>query len=163
MFAPLLGVVRADVARQVGWARNEIGRQTRHTVIVAVLAIVAGLAVLGAVVVGLIALHLWLDMRYGPFVAHGMIGGGLLLLALILFTLAFARRRPRIASRPAMQIAQPAALVGTLAHSGYDSVVEAGGRTLNLTTRPLRSGSRSVVFGTLALTVLVGLIVGRRL
>jgi Putative Actinobacterial Holin-X, holin superfamily III len=163
MFAPLLGVVRADVARQVGWARNEIRRQTRHSVIMAVLAIAAGLAVLGAVVVGLIALHLWLAMHYGPFVAHGVIGGGLLLLALILFTLAFARRRPRIASRPALQSVRPAAFVRTLAHSGYDTVADAGGRALNLTTRGLRSGSRPQLLGTLALATLVGLVVGRRL
>jgi hypothetical protein len=136
MFAPVLGAVRADIAQQIEWAKNEIGRQTRHTLIMAVLAILAGLAVLGAIVVGLIALHLWLAVQYGPFVAHGMIGAGLLLLALILFTLVFARRRPRLTARPALQIAKPAALVGTLAHSGYDSVVGAGGQALNMTTRP---------------------------
>jgi hypothetical protein len=163
MFAPLLGVVRADVARQVGWAKNEIRRQTRHSVIIAVLAILAGLAVMGAVVVGLIALHLWLAMQYGPFVAHGVIGGGLLLLALIMFALAFARRRPRLASRPALQSARPAAFVGTLGHTGYDRVVEASGQALHITTNTLRRGSRPALFGTLALVSAVGLIVGRRL
>ena len=94
MFAALLGAVRADIDRQIGWAKHEVKRQTRYTALIGILAGVAALATLGAIVVGLIALHSWLAMQIGPFVAHGVIGGGLLLLALVLFALAFIRRRP---------------------------------------------------------------------
>ena len=100
MFAALLGAVRADIDRQIGWAKHEVKRQTRYTALIGILAGVAALATLGAIVVGLIALHSWLAMQIGPFVAHGVIGGGLLLLALVLFALAFTRRRPRLVARP---------------------------------------------------------------
>ena len=108
MFAPLLGAVRADIDRQVGWAKREVKRQARHTALIGILAGLAALATLGAIVVGLIALQSWLVMQTGPFVAHGIIGGGLLLVALILFALAFIRRRPRPVARPQLQMARPA-------------------------------------------------------
>ena len=94
MFAALRSAVNADIDRQIGWAKDQVKRQTRYTALMAILVGVAALAALGAVIVGLIALHSWLAMQIGPFVAHGLIGGGLLLLALILFALALIRRRP---------------------------------------------------------------------
>jgi amino acid transporter len=90
MLAAFLGAVRADIDRQIGWAKDETRRQTRYTALIGGLASVAALAALGAIVVGLITLDSWLAMQAGPFAALGMIGGGLLLLALILFALAFA-------------------------------------------------------------------------
>ena len=50
MFAPLLGAIRADIDRQVGWAKDEIRRQTRYATLTGVLAGVAALAALGAIV-----------------------------------------------------------------------------------------------------------------
>jgi hypothetical protein len=102
-------------------------------------------------------------MQTGPFVAHGLIAGGLLLLALILFALAYIRRRPRLAARPPLQIARPAALLGTLGQGRYDRVVAGGEQTLKLETGTLRDGSGSALLGTLALAVAVGLLLGRRL
>jgi hypothetical protein len=87
----------------------------------------------------------------------------LLLLALILFALALIRRRPRLAARPPLQIAQPAALLGGLRQGSYDKVVTGGEQTLKLASGALRDGSRSTLLGTLALVVAVGLLVGRRL
>jgi len=60
MFAPLLGVVRADIDRQMGWARAEVRRQIRYAVLIGAIAGMAALAALGALTVGLIALHSWL-------------------------------------------------------------------------------------------------------
>src|SRR5262249_16721104 len=128
-----------------------------------ILAGVAALAALGAVIVGLIALHSWLAMQTGPFIAHGLIGGGLLLLALILFALAFIRRRPQLAARPPLQIAQPGSRRGGLRQGRYEKVVTGGEQTLKLATETLRDGSGSALLGTLALAVAVGLLVGRRL
>ena len=71
----------------------------------------------------MVALHSWLALRYGPFIAHGVVAGSLLLLALILFTLALVRRRPKVAPPPRLQSAQPAALIGTLRQGGYDEVI----------------------------------------
>jgi MFS family permease len=163
MFAALLGAVRADIDRQINWAKVQVKRQTRYTVLMGILAGVAALAALGAVIVGLIALHSWRAMQAGPFIAHGLIGGGLLLLALILFALAVIWQRPRLAARPALQIARPAALLGTLGQGRYDRLVAGGEQTLKLATGTLRDGSGSALLGTLALAVAVGLLVGRRL
>jgi len=163
MFVALRSAVRADIDRQIGWAKDQVKRQTRHTALTGILAGVAALAALGAVIVGLIALHSWLAMQTGPFVAYGLIGGGLLLLALILLSLALIRRRPRLAARPPVQIARPAALLGGLRQGSYDKVVTGGEQTLKLATETLRDGSGSALLGTLALAVAVGLLVGRRL
>ena len=160
MFAALLGAVRADIDRQIGWAKHEVKRQTRYTALIGILAGVAALATLGAIVVGLIALHSWLAMQIGPFVAHGVIGGGLLLLALVLFALAFIRRRPRLVARTPLQVAQPAAFLGKPRPGSYDKVFE---QTLKLATDTLHDGPRSALLGTLAIAAVVGLIVGRRL
>ena len=163
MLAALRSAVRADIDRQIGWAKDQLKRQTRHTALTGILACVAALAALGAAVVGLIALHSWVAMQRGPFVAHGLIGGGLLLLALILFALALIRRRPRLAARPPLQITGPAALLGGLRKGGHDKVVTGGKQTLKLATGALRDGPLSTLLGTLALAVAVGLLVGRRL
>ena len=163
MFAPLLGAIRADIDRQVGWARDEVRRQTRYATLTGVFAGVAALAALGAIVVGIIALYLWLSMQTDPFIALAVIGGGLLLLAVLLFALAFTRRRPRLAVRPQLQIARPAALLGTLRPASYDKIVAGGEPTLNLATETVRHGSRSALLGTLVLVAVAGLIAGRRL
>ena len=163
MFAALHSAVRADIDRQIGWAKDQVKRQTRHTALMGILAGVAALAALGAVIVGLIALHSWLAVQTGPFVAHGLIGGGLLLLAPILFALAFIRRRPILAARPPLQIAQPVALLGGLRQGRHDRVAAGGQQTLKLATGTLRDGPLSTLLGTLALAVALGLLVGRRL
>jgi hypothetical protein len=35
MFAPLLGAIHADIDRQVGWAKDEVPRQTRYAMMTA--------------------------------------------------------------------------------------------------------------------------------
>ena len=77
--------------------------------------------------------------------------------------LALIPRRPRLAARPPLQIARPAALLGGLRQGSYDKVVTGGEQTLKLAPETLRDGSGSALLGTLALAVAVGLLVGRRL
>jgi hypothetical protein len=110
-----------------------------------------------------VALYLWLSMQADPFIALAVIGGGLLLLAVLLFALAFIRSPPRLAARPQLQIAQPAALLGTLRPGSYGKIVAGGEPTLKLATETVRQGSRSALSGTLVLVAIVGLIAGRRL
>jgi len=163
MFAPLVNGVRADIDRQIEWAKVEVHRQTRYTVMIGVLATMAALAALGAIIVGFIALYFWLTPQTGPFTALGAIGGGLLLLALVLFVPVFVWRRPRIASRPRLQITQPMALFRTLKQSSYDKVIAGSDQTLKLATGTPRHGSRSALLGALVLAAIIGLIAGRRL
>src|SRR5262249_29032535 len=163
MFAALRSAVRADIDQQIGWAKDQLKRQTSPTALMGILAGVASLAALCSVIFVLISLHSWLAIQIGPFLAYGLIGGGLVLLALILFALALIPRRPRLAARPPLQIARPAALLGGLRQGSYDKVVTGGEQTLRLASGALCDGSRSTLLGTLALAVAVGLLDGRRL
>lgn len=162
MLARLSDAMRADFERQLGWARAQAKRQAGHAILTLVLTAVASLAALGAGVVGLIAFYIWLAREHNQFVALGAIGGGLLLIALILVALVRARQRPRFASPPPLQLAQPAALLGISA-PGFNSRLVGGEQVISLATATMRNGSRSAVLGTLAIVALTGLIVGRRL
>jgi hypothetical protein len=162
MLASLLGAIRADVDRQVGWAEGQVRRQVRHAGFIGVLYGLAALAAIGALVVGLIALHSWLAPKVGALASLGMIGGGLLLLAAVLILLALVLRRPRLGKRPALQIAQPAALFGALGQGGARQAI-AGEHSLRLATDALRQGTRSELLGALAIVAVAGLIAGRGL
>ena len=163
MFASLQGAIRADIDRQVDWARGEVLRQARFSALTGVLAGVAALAVLGTITVTLIALYFWLATQVDRFIALGIIGAGLLLLALILLAMAFIRHRPRRALRPRLQIARPAALLETVLPRRYGTMIASGEQPLNLVTDTVRHASRPTLLGTLLLMILVGLIAGRRL
>jgi hypothetical protein len=163
MIASLIGTVRADIDRQLGWAKQEVRRQTRHGALIGALVGTAALATQGAVVVGLIALYTWLATKHGPFVAYGVIGGGLLLTALVLFAFAFLSRRPRLASRPPLQIARPVTLLATPGGGSYAKAAAGGEWALRLAADTLRDGSRSTLLGMLALAAVAGLIAGRKL
>jgi hypothetical protein len=163
MFAPLLGVVRADIDRQVGWAREEVRRQIRYAALICAIDGMIALAALGALVVGLIALHSRLAPQVGSLAALGVIGAGFLLLMLILILTAFTLRRPGLKTRPALQVAQPATLFRTATSPGPDQAIAAGKDSLRLATDALREGTRSELLGALALIAVVGMVAGRRL
>jgi hypothetical protein len=157
MFRSLLGAVVADIDRQIRWAKFEVRRQTRYTALKGILVILASLAAIGVIIVGLIALYFWLAMQAGLFVALSVIGGGLLLFALILFALAFARERPGLGSPPQLQIMQPGALLGTFRQGTQRD------QAISLASGPSRRGSRPALLGMLAIATIVGLLAGRRL
>jgi Ni/Fe-hydrogenase subunit HybB-like protein len=159
MFAPLMDAVRSDIDRQVGWARGEVRRQTRHTALVGALAAVATLAALGAIIAGLIALYIWLSIELNPFAALGIIGSGLLALALILFAFVLTWQRPRPASRPQVLLAQPAALIGTFKR-GVDGRSQED--TLRLVADTVRQSPPATLLGVLLVAAIVGVVTGRR-
>jgi hypothetical protein len=162
MFAPLMDAVRSDIDRQIGWARGEVRRQTRHTALIGALGGVAALAALGAIIAGLIALYLWLSIELNPFAALGMIGGGLLILALILFAFVFMWKRPRLASRPQLLLAQPAALIGTFKRGGDSRRIASQEDTLRLVADTVRQSPPAALLGVLLLATIVGVVTGRR-
>jgi hypothetical protein len=162
MFASLFGAVQADIDRQVDWAKGEARRRVRYTVRVAIFAGVGILAMIGAAIVGLIALHTLLAAQWTPLIAHGMIGGGLLLLALILLLAAAAGRPPRLAARPPLQLARPAAALGALATGARTNTVSRAQEGLHLASETVKQGSRSSLIGTLALAAVVGFIISRK-
>jgi MFS family permease len=162
MLAPLMDAVRSDIDRQVGWARGEVRRQTRHTALIGALAAVAALAALGAIIAGLIALYFWLSIELDPFAALGMIGGGLLILALILFAFVFTWQRPRLASRPQLLLAQPAALIGSFKHDVDSTRIASQEDTLRLVADTVRQSPPAALLGVLLVAAIVGVVTGRR-
>jgi hypothetical protein len=163
MFASLFGAVQADIDRQVNWAKGEARRRVRYTVRIAIFAGAGILAVVGAAIVGLIALHTWLAAQWTPLIAHGIIGGGLLLLALILFLAAAAGRPPRLGARPPLQLARPAAALGALALGTHaQATVRSAQEGAKLASETVKQGSRSSLIGTLALAAVVGFIISRK-
>jgi hypothetical protein len=158
MFALLLNAVRADLDRQLSWVKAEAKRQAGYVELTIILIGVASLAGLGAVIIGLIALYVWLAAQTTQFVALGAIGGGLLLLALILLALTRIRRRPQFSSPPALQLAHPAALLGISTRSPNSQGLVRGEQAV-----AMRNGSRSALLGTLVMVVLMGVIAGRRI
>ena len=162
MFALVRNAVRADLDRQLEWAKAQAKRQAGYVGLSVILIGIASLAGLGAVIIGLIALDIWLAARTSQFAALGAIGGGLLLLALMLLAMVSVRRRPRFASPPPLQLAQPAALLGISAKAVSGQVPAGSGLAMSLATAALRNGSRSALLGTLAIVALMGVIVGRR-
>jgi Putative Actinobacterial Holin-X, holin superfamily III len=163
MLDSLKAAIRSDIDRQIGWARGEVRRQTRHTALIGSLAAAAALATLGAITVGLIALYFWLSVQLGPFPALGIIGAGLLLVAVILFAPVFAWKRPRPALRPRLQIVQPAALIGTLARGNDTRDIAPREDTLKLLTDPVRHSPPTTLLGVLLIAAVVGMVTGRRL
>ena len=163
MLNRLLDAVRADVDRQVGWATLEVQRQTRHVAMVAAFALCAVLAAVAAAVVGLIALYTWLASAYGQATAFALLGGGLALIALIFLVLLLKSGRPRVAARPSLRVAQPAALLDTVKEGRSTAVMTAGEDALNATADVLKNGSRTTIFGAIALAVVVGAVAGRTL
>jgi hypothetical protein len=162
MFASLFGAVQADLDRQVNWAKGEARRRVRYTVRTAIFLGVGILALVGAAIVGLIALHTWLAAQWTPLIAHGMIGGGLFLLALILFLLAAAGRPPRLGARPPLQLVRPAAALGALAAGTRASTVSRAQESVQLASETVKQGSRSSLIGTLALAAVIGFIISRK-
>jgi hypothetical protein len=163
MFASLFGAVQADIDRQVNRAKGEARRRVRYTVRIAIFAGAGILAVVGAAIVGLIALHTWLAAQWTPLIAHGIIGGGLLLLALILFLAAAAGRPPRLGARPPLQLARPAAALGALALGTHaQATVRSAQEGAKLASETVKQGSRSSLIGTLALAAVVGFIISRK-
>lgn len=163
MFASLFGAVQADIDRQVDWAKGEARRRVRYTARIAIFAGAGILAVIGAAVVGLIALHTWLAAQWNPLIAHGMIGGGLLVFALILFLAAAASRPPRLTTRPPLQMAKPMAALGVLASGTRPSAVSRGAQEgLHLASEAVAQGSRSSLLGSLALAAVIGFLISRK-
>jgi MFS family permease len=163
MFAPLLGAVRADMDRQVGWAREELRRQVRYTALIGAIGGMGALAAIGVLIVGLIALHSWLAPQVGSLAALGIIGAGLLLLMLGLLIVAFALRRPRPKTRPALQVVRPAALFQIPAGRRASEAIAGSEDSLRVAADTLREGTRSELLGALALIAIAGVITGRRL
>jgi hypothetical protein len=82
---------------------------------------------------------------------------------LILLLAAAAGRPPRLATRPPLQFAKPAAALGILASGTRAGAMSRSAQEgLKLASETVQQGSRSSLLGTLALAAVIGFIISRK-
>ena len=112
MLENVAGLVQADIENQKAWAAGRVRWTARSTSLMAAAGIAAGLFALALVVIGLMALYRWAELRYGPLPAFGIVGGLLAGVSLIFFGLAFLRPEVSPQPRPDIATRDPARLQG---------------------------------------------------
>ncbi len=167
---------------------RQLAEQVKETSLMIVFALVGAIAAIATFIVILVALYRWVDMYHGPFAALAAVGVVMALLAAVMFLLAFGRRsrkpaivvvdrRPAVSPPPSPPPPQPisvalsaalppppanASLFDVLTHRFSTRVVAASDEAIDGAVRVMRTGSKSALFGTLAVTALVGVLLGRR-
>jgi hypothetical protein len=187
MLGTLLRLVGVDLQRQIANLRaqaEDFKDRTSHEVRrqVADAGITIGFAVLGlffvllTVVVGLAALYLWAETKYGPFAGLGMVGLATAILAAAMLAVVVARshRAAPIGPRAAPFVPPPAAVRRYTPAAPYASLVDSVtsplvDRTAAVTHEALdaaaemvRKSPREAVLTTLAVAAVVGIFIGRR-
>jgi hypothetical protein len=85
--------LQARFEQRVEVVKDEVRQTAQKTAIVAALGAVGGLAVLSAAGVGLLALYRWVLENYGEFYGFEAVDGILIVIAVILFVIAFLKAR----------------------------------------------------------------------
>ncbi len=140
MLSTLLGLVGIDLKREV-----------RGVVTMAVLALAGGFLAIVAIAIALRALYLWLELQLGVFPALGILGALSAVSAVVLFWIAFRKRRPKPPPRAENPLNATAA-----------ALAEAGEQAMNEATDAVRNGSRKQMYSTILIAALAGLILGRK-
>jgi len=169
---------------------RQIAEQIKQTGLVVGFALVGTGAAVATFIIALVGLYRWVDLYKGPFAALAAVGAVTALLAAGIFVLASRGKPPETASRvarggrltaapPELSASQPwpvsaalsaavpslppnASVVDVLTHRVSTRVAGAGDETIDAAVHLMRNGSRSVLFGTLAVVALVGVVIGRR-
>jgi hypothetical protein len=161
--------------------------QLKHTCLIAGLALLGGVLSLAFIGTALAGLYLWVDMRHGPLAGLTVIGAVTAIAAATMFTIAasVAKRKvvpPPVVVRPVVTVAPSPTVTGTVpafaamvpppppgaplldvvSHRFTAQAAAASDEAINSAVEFVRTGSRSALFGTLAITVLAGLLIGRR-
>jgi hypothetical protein len=183
-----LAQIRAHVEEFKARTTHQVAEQVKETSLTVGFALVGAIAAIAVFVIVLVALHRWVDMYQGPFAALGAVGAVMALLAAVMFMLAFGRRsrqptsaivdRPPVASPPpsptpsrpmpaALSAALPsllpdASLSDVLTHRFSTRVAAASDEAFDAAAHIVRTGPRSAVFGTLAVVMPVGIVIGSR-
>jgi hypothetical protein len=168
-------------------ATREAEAKIKETGITIGFALVGGIAALWTVVIGLIALYLWVAMKHGPFAGLGVVGLTTAACAALMFALAASRGgkttatprsampppaavhvppRPAVSLPPLSSFAPPppstAPILDQVTHRVAARAMAASDEAVETATDLVKHGSRGALIGTLAVAALVGLIVGRR-
>jgi len=180
--------IRAQIEGFRARTANQLSEQVKETGLMIGLAFVGTVAAIATLVIVLVALYRWVELYKGPFAALAAVGVVTGLLAVVMFALAF-RRKPRkptsaaadrhLAAIPESSVPPPrtgsavlsaalpplrsnASALDVLTHRVSTRVAGAGDEAIDAAVHLMRTGSRSVLFGTLAVVALVGVLLGRR-
>ena len=180
--------VRAQVEEFRARVTQQATEQVKETSLMVGFALTGTIAAIATFIIVLVALYRWVDMYKGPFAALTAVGVVMASLAAVMFVLAFGRRsrkpasavvdrRPAVSPAPSpptpqsMSAALPAALpplppnaplFDVLTHRFSTRVAGASDEALDAAVHVMRTGSKSALFGTLAVVALVGVLLGRR-
>jgi hypothetical protein len=184
-----LAEIRAQVEEFKARATHQVTEQVKATGLMVGFALVGAIAAIATFIIVLVALYRWVDMYKGPFAALAAVGAVMALLATAMFVLAFGRRNRTPASAvvdrrsaassppPPPPAPQPmstlltaalpslfpnASLFDVLTHRFSTRVVGASDEAIDAAVHVMRTGSKSALFGTLAVVALVGVLLGRR-
>jgi len=182
----------AEIRAQVEGIRERTTRrvteQVKETSLMVGFALVGGIAAIATFIIVLVALYRWVDIYKGPFAALTAVGVVMALLAAVMFMLASRRGNrkhlpgaPHLRSAPVPPPSPPppqsapialsavlpsrplnASLFDVLTHRFSTRVAGAGDEAVDAAVQIMRTGSKSALFGTLALVALVGVLLGRR-
>ena len=185
-----LAKIRSQIEEFRARTTRQIAEQIKQTGLVVGFALVGTGAAVATFIIALVGLYRWVDLYKGPFAALAAVGAVTALLAAGMFVLASRGKPPETASRvarggrltaapPELSASQPwpvsaalsaavpslppnASVVDVLTHRVSTHVAGAGDETIDAAVHLMRNGSRSVLFGTLAVVALVGVVIGRR-
>jgi hypothetical protein len=121
---------------------GRVQRSVRAIAISAALAVIALAALLTGLGFALSLLYVWLQQLYGTMAALAIVAGGCAAFGLLLFALAFVRRGRRPGPQPANATGQ---------------------RTMDEAIAAVQQGSRESMLAALALAVMAGMSLGRKL
>jgi len=181
--------IRAQIEDFKARTTHQLGEQVKEAGLMVGFAFIGVVAAIATFVIVLVALYRWVDLYKGPFAALAAVGVVTGLIAAVMFALAFRRkpRRPtssgvdrRAAAVPPAPPVPPtrpvsavlsaalpsppsnASVFDVLTHRVSTRVAGAGDEAIDAAAHLVRTGPRSVLFGTLAVIALVGVLIGRR-
>lgn len=143
---------------------NDVRRQTISAGVTAAL-VMTGLAfMLMAVTIGFVALYYWVSLNYGTLAGLGAAGGAAMFLSLLMFTVIAIRNKngASAGSHHHHAPAQSAVARPATADIGAPNVAALGRQSVDAAAGIVRNGSREAVLATLAATVVIGMLVGRK-
>jgi hypothetical protein len=181
--------IRADVQELQVRATRQLTGQIKEIGLVVGFAVLGAIAALFTLVIVFVGLYRWVEIHHGPFAALTVIGVAMAIFSALMFVLAFVRGNRKTVSAtvprgaaplpppPPPPLPQPvplslsaalpplppnASVFDILTHRFSTRVAGAGDEAVDAAVHVMRTGSRSALFGTLAVVALVGVLLGRR-
>jgi len=184
-----LAEIREQIEEFRSRTTHRISEQVKNTGMMVGFALIGAAASIATFIIILVALYRWVDLYHGQFAALAAVGVVTALLAAVMFVLAFRRgpHKPASAVADRRQVAAPASsaaapqqrvsavlsealpalppnatYMDVLTHRLSTRVAGAGDEAVDAAAHLVRTSSRSVLFGTLAVVALLGVVIGRR-